>query len=289
VQAGAVLAELDAQDFQLSVDGSRAQLVAAQTNRDLARLDWQRAQSLREQNFVSTAEVDRRLTALNAAQAQLDAAQAQLSAQSNQARYTRLLADAPGVVTAVEAEVGQVVAAGSPVVRLAQDGPRDVWLAVPEDRVQAVAVGSAASVQAWGSTVTLKAQVREVAASADPVTRTFAVKVGLSGKEAPPLGATATVVLAALSHAGQPVLTVPTSALLKDGKSTAVWVLRPDTMTVHLTPVEMVTADGNAVVISKGLQPGMQVVVAGVHVLTPGQKVERYQAGPPQPASAASQ
>jgi len=128
VKAGEVLAQLDAQDYQLSVDASRAQLAAATTNRDLAAADFKRYKDLRDQNFISAAELERRETTLKAAQAQLDQAQAQLAGQGNQARYTTLVADVSGVVTSVDAEVGQVVAAGTPVIRIAQDGPRDVVL-----------------------------------------------------------------------------------------------------------------------------------------------------------------
>jgi multidrug efflux pump subunit AcrA (membrane-fusion protein) len=75
------------------------------------------------------------------------------------------------------------------------------------------------------------------------------------------------------------VIKLPTSAFLRDGNASAVWVLDPASMTVQLNKVEIATADGNDVVVSSGLKPGMQVVVAGVHVLSPGQKVSLYQAG----------
>jgi len=144
-------------------------------------------------------------------------------------------------------------------------------------------------VLAWAGNTTIKAQVREVAASADPVTRTFTVKAGLDSKDALPLGATVAVTSAALSHGGQPVFKLPTSALVKEGQASAVWVLQPTTMTVQLTPIEIGTADGNEVVIRSGLQSGMQVVTAGVHVLSPGQKVALYQPNRAEaPAAAAS-
>lgn len=286
VRAGEVLAQLDPQDYQLSVDAAKAQLAAASTNRELAAADFKRYKELREQNFISSAELERRETTLKAAQAQWDQAQAQLAGQGNQARYTTLVADVSGVVTGVDAEVGQVVAAGTPVVRIAQDGARDVVFAVPEDKVQAMRVGSAASVTAWGSQTRLKGQVREVAASADPVTRTFNVKVALDNKDSLPLGATVTVVADALAHAETSVIKLPISALLKDGGKTSVWVLDTKSMTVQLNPIEISGADGNDVVVSAGLRPGMQVVAAGVHVLSPGQKVTLYQAR--QPESGAS-
>ena len=142
VKAGQVLAQLDPQDYQLAADAARAQHAAALTNRDLAAADLKRYRDLREQNFISGAELERRETTYKAAQAQLEQAQAQLASQGNQASYTTLVADVPGVITAIEAEPGQVVAAGTPVVRIAQDGARDVVFAVPEDRAALIKPGS---------------------------------------------------------------------------------------------------------------------------------------------------
>jgi multidrug efflux system membrane fusion protein len=276
VKAGDVLAQLDPQDYQLAAQAARAQVAAARTNRDLAAADFKRYKELRDQNFISGAELERRETTLKAAQAQLEQAQAQLSGQGNQASYTRLVADVSGVVTAVEAEPGQVVTAGTPVVRIAQDGPRDVVFAVPEDRVALIKTGSGVAVQLWSANTTVQGVVREVAASADPVTRTFGVKVSLDVKDALALGTTVTVVPQAFDRSGVQVIKLPTSAFRQDGKQSAVWVLEPASMTLRLQPVQIATADGNEVVVASGLQPGTQVVVAGVHVLSPGQKVTIY-------------
>lgn len=276
VTAGQVLAQLDPQDYKLAADAARAQMVAAATNRDLAAADFKRFKELRDQNFISGAELERREATLKAAQAQLEQAQAQLAGQGNQASYTTLVADVSGVVTAVDAEPGQVVAAGTLVVRIAQDGPRDVVFAVPEDRVALIKTGSAVDVRVWSANTTLKGVVREVAASADPVTRTFGVKVSLDAKDNLALGSTVSVVPQAFDRSGVQVIKLPTSAFRQDGKSSAVWVLDTASMTVRLQPVQIATADGNDVVVSAGLQPGMLVVSAGVHVLSPGQKVTIY-------------
>jgi RND family efflux transporter MFP subunit len=276
VTVGQVLAQLDPQDYKLAADAARAQMVAAATNRDLAAADFKRFKELRDQNFISGAELERREATLKAAQAQLEQAQAQLAGQGNQASYTTLVADVSGVVTAVDAEPGQVVAAGTPVVRIAQDGPRDVVFAVPEDRVALIKTGSAVDVRVWSANTTLKGVVREVAASADPVTRTFGVKVSLDARDNLALGSTVSVVPQAFDRSGVQVIKLPTSAFRQDGKSSAVWVLDTTSMTVRLQPVQIATADGNDVVVSAGLQPGMLVVSAGVHVLSPGQKVTIY-------------
>lgn len=277
VRAGELLAQLDPQDFKLAADGARAQVSAAATNRDLALADYKRYKDLREQNFISAAELERRDTALKAAQAQVEQAQAQLASLGNQTGYANLVADVAGVVTSVDAEPGQVLAAGTPVLRIAQDGARDVVFSVPEDKVGKLKVGSQVQVQAWAAEKSATAMVREVAASADPVTRTFTVKVALSGPETWPLGSTVTVLPRALDRSGPPVLKLPTSALQHDGEKAAVWVLEKATMTVRLQPIVIATADGNEIVVAQGLEPGMLVVSVGAHVLNPGQKVTIYQ------------
>jgi multidrug efflux system membrane fusion protein len=277
VKAGTLLAQLDPQDYRLATDAARAQMAAAATNRDLAAADYKRYLTLREQNFISGAEVERRESTLKAAQAQLDQSQAQLASQGNQARYTNLIADVSGVITAVEAEPGQVVTAGTPVFRIAVDGPRDVVFSVPEDKVGAVLAGTEVAVRVWASSNEIAGRIREVAATADPATRTYPVKVSLAGEAQPPLGATVTVLPQALSHAGMQVIKIPTSALRQEGQGSAVWLLDRSTMRIKSQPVQIATADGNEAVISTGLVPGMTIVSAGVHVLAPGQKVTVWQ------------
>lgn len=277
VKAGQVLAQLDPQDYKLAADAARAQVAAAATQRDLAAADYKRYKELREQNFISGAELERRDSTLKAAQAQLEQAQSQLAVQGNQANYAVLVADVSGVVTAVEAEAGQVVSAGTPVLRIAADGPRDVVFSVPEDKVAAIKVGMPVKVRVWAQAAELDGKVREVSASADPATRTYPVKVALATQEPPVLGATVYVLPQGLGASGMQVMKLPTSALRQDGKASAVWVLDKTSMTVKSQPIQIATADGNEAVVASGLEPGMLVVSAGVHVLSPGQKVTIYQ------------
>lgn len=283
VRAGQLLATLDPQDLRLAQEAARAQLSAAQVNFEQSEADYKRFKGLHEQGFISAAELERRDSALKAAKAQWEQARAQAGVQSNQAAYTSLLADAPGVITAVEAEPGTVVAAGTPVVRLAHDGPRDVVFSVPEDRARDLRslVGKLGvlTVKPWDSGTSLPAVVREVAAAADPTTRTFLVKADI-GRTDMKLGQTATVVLPEAALSG--VIKLPLSAVMQQQGQTAVWLLDSGTMTVKPQTVQVAGADQNEVVIAGGLKPGQTVVTAGVHVLTPGQKVKRYQppAGP---------
>ena len=286
VKAGQVLAQIDPADYRLAQDASRAQLNAAAINRDLAAADFKRFAALKDQNFISGAELERRESQFKSAQAQYEQARSQLAVQGNQAGYATLTATAAGVVTAVEAEPGQVVAAGAPVVRIALDGARDVVFSVPEDKVAQFKPGIPVKVRGWAQSALLTATVREVSASADPVTRTFPVKAVLDAAAAPPPPLGATVYVLPLELIGeraqnQQVIKLPTSALRQQGQLSAVWVLDKSSMTLKSQEVQVATADGNDAVISSGLQPGMLVVSAGVHVLSAGQKVTIYQSSMP--------
>ena len=279
VKAGQLLAQLDAQDLKLGQDSARAALAAAQANHDLAQADHQRFKELLDKGFISSAELERRDATLKAARGQLDQAKAQATAQGNQAGYASLVADASGVVTGIDAEPGMVVAAGSPVLRLAHDGPRDVVFSVPEDRVAMIKAMSARpgafKVRLWGDTAEpMAASIREIAAAADPVTRTFLVKADIGRAAAVRLGQTATVLVEMPQTAG--VTKLPLSALKEEQGRTWVWVVDRASMTVKLQPVQLAGADGNDAVLRGGVEPGQVVVTAGVHVLTPGQKVKFY-------------
>lgn len=281
VRAGQVLATLDATDLKLGQDAAAAAVRAATSSYELAAAEFKRYQELRQQGFISALELERRETQLKAQKAQLDQATAQAGVQGNQAGYAALQATAAGVITAVDAEPGVVVTAGQPVVRLAHDGPRDVVFAVPEDAVTGARalLGKAGAVQVrpWGGGQAWPATVREVAAAADPVTRTFQVKAQLNQAEAQ-LGQTVTV------SVQQPVrdnaIRLPLAAVMQQAGQPAVWLLDRGTMTVKVQPVAVAGADGNEVVLAGGLTAGQTVVTAGVHTLTPGQKVKLYEAPP---------
>lgn len=285
VKAGQTLAQIDPVDLKLQQDAAQAALRAAQSSFDVAGSEFKRYKDLREQGFISALELERRETSLQAARSQLEQAKAQAAVQGNLASYAVLTATASGVVTGVDAETGAVLSAGTPVVRMALDGPRDVVFAVPEDAVAGVRVlqgkPGAISVRAWGSSTLLPATVREVAAAADPVTRTFLVKADI-GSAVVQLGQTMTVLIELPRRDG--VIKLPLAAVMRQQGQSAVWVLDRATMVVKVQPVAVAGADGNDVVIAGGLNAGMTVVTAGVHTLTAGQKVKLYEADQPSAA-----
>lgn len=278
VAAGELLAQLDPEDLRLAQTAAQATVRSAQVNAEMAQADFKRFRELYEQGFISAAELDRRETTLKAARAQLEQARAQAGVQANQAAYSDLRASVAGVVTAVMAEPGAVLAAGTPVLRLAHDGPRDVVFAVPEDEVGRLRTmlgrPGAVRVRLWGREDTMPATVREVAAAADPATRTFAVKADV-GAGAAQLGQTASVLIEQPRVEG--VAKLPLTAVVQFQGKTSVWVLDRATMTVRPQPIETGGTDGNSVVVAGGLASGAVVVTAGAHVLSPGQKVRLYE------------
>lgn len=278
VRAGQLLVQVDPQDLRLGADAAKAALSAAEAQAAQAGADLVRFKELRSQGFISEAELERHTTADRAAQASLRQARAQAGVQLNQAGYASLTAGAAGVITSVEVEPGQVVGAGQPVLTLAQDGPRDVVFAVPEDMGPTVRalIGKPAGIQVrrWGTNEWTAAKVREVAGATDSLTRTLQVKADIGELQAE-LGQTAAVLVRTPTRI-KGGIALPLHALAqREGRSVA-WVLDSQSMTVKPQPV--VTGDivGNVVLVADGLKPGQEVVTAGVHVLTPGQKVKRY-------------
>jgi len=138
VAVGDVLATLDAVDYKLSAAASSAQLLSAQVDRDQQRTDYRRFEDLYRQGFISAADLERRKSQLDAADAKFTQSAAQANVSGNQETYATLTAAQPGVVTGVDAEVGQVVAAGQSVIRVAQTSEKEVAIAIPENRLEAL-------------------------------------------------------------------------------------------------------------------------------------------------------
>ncbi|MBN8441497.1 MAG: efflux RND transporter periplasmic adaptor subunit [Thauera sp.] len=279
VTRGSVLAVLDPQDARLSAEAASAAASAAVADLALAQAEFRRAGELRERNFISASALDARRTALQAAEARLRQARAQAATATNQADYTRLLADADGVVTAVLAEPGQVVTAGQAVLRVARPSEREVLIHVPESRVRDVAPGAAAVVRSWMAPErTYSARVREVSPAADSATRTYALRVSVPGADdALPLGATASVAFVAAEADG---VLLPLPAVTKIGDQARVWVVDAQGVVQPLA-VDVAAWRENGAVVRGGLPPDARVVVAGVHRLVEGTTVRPVEEGAP--------
>jgi len=271
VKRGQVLMQLDPQDLRLGQAQAQANLRAAQTNYDLAKADLKRYQDLRSQNFVAQAVLDQKQAAAHSAQAAMEAARAASREQANQTGYANLESDTDGVVTGIDAEVGQVVQAGTPVVRVARTDEKEVVIGVPEDQVDELRQVSAVNVRLWADpNRSIAGKIREISPVADPATRTYTVKVAIPAQDDIRLGMTAVVQLA---HAGAgSAIKVPLPALYQNKGATSVWLI--ENGAVHLVPVQVGGVSGNDVLLAGGVKPGQTIVTAGVNLLKPGQKVK---------------
>ncbi|MFN0161492.1 MAG: efflux RND transporter periplasmic adaptor subunit [Burkholderiales bacterium] len=280
VRKGQVLARLDPQDANLNAAASRATLASADSDLEFARAELARYKELREKNFVSQGVHDQKDNAFKAAQARRDAAQAQAGVAGNQAGYATLTANADGIVTAVNADAGQVVAAGQAVVRIARLGEKDAIINVAENQLAQLRAAPLARIALWAHPGKLySGKVREIAAAADSATRTYTVKVAITdADETLRWGMSAQVGFpAADSGAGGKAVVLPSTALTqlneKGGGVPAVWLVGADGR-VKLTAVSVARYTEQGVVLQSGLVGGETVVTAGVHKLVAGQVVK---------------
>lgn len=221
---------------------------------------------------------DQKRNAFLAAQARHEAASAQAGVSGNQAAYTTLTADADGVVTAINAEPGQVLAAGQPVMRIARLGEKDAVINVAENQLAQVKASPNAKIGLWANPAKLySGKVREIAAAADATTRTYTVKVAVEDADDQlRWGMSATVGFPQGGAASAAVVLLPSTALTqtddKSGARPAVWLVGGDGR-VKLVPVMVGKYTEQGVVVLAGLSGGEVVVIAGVHKLQPGQQV----------------
>lgn len=272
VQAGQVLATLESQNELNTLQQAQAGLAAAQGQLTQARSHFERQQTLLEQGWTTRANFEVATQAQQTAQSQVDAAEAQLRAAHDLVSFTELKADAPGTITATGPGAGEVVQAGQMIVRLARKDGRDAVFDVPAQLIRSGPSDPLITVSLTDDpAVTARGRVREVAAQANPVTRTFEVKVGLTD---PPPGMRlgATVVGRTETDAG-PIIEIPATALTRVNQQPAVWIVDPKSLMVSIRNVDVLRFDQAQVVVSQGLDTGEIVVTAGVQALHPGQKI----------------
>ena len=296
VNPGDVLFELDAEDYQLQQKTSEANLTVARAAVRQSTAEEQRLVELRRANAVSQSEYDLGLSARDIALGQQTSAERQLQLANNQLGYCRLVADATGIVTNVQAESGQVVTAGTAVCVIAQAEQLEAVVDIPENR-SSLAPDLVASVQFWSlpdqhSTVLL----RELSPVADPVTRTYRARFSI---EHPPaevhLGMTATVSwdedsreasssskFALTGGTRESIVSVPSSAIIQHGDGSAVWLATPDsssptTYTIQPQSVQVKAYGAQLTEISSGLTSGQLIVSAGVQKLDEAMKVRVWE------------
>jgi len=272
LQAGDLVARLESQNEENQLRAATAALAAAQAQYNQAAGHYDRQRTLFRQGWATRAAYETAEKGKNTAAAQVEAAEAQLSAAEDLLGFTELRADQDGVITTVGPGAGEVVTPGQMIVRVARQDGRDAVFDVPSQVIRSAPANPDIMVSlADDPTVKVRGHVREVSPQADPVTRTFKVKVTLENPpEAMRLGATVNGVMTTVQDA---VIEVPASALTRAEQSPAVWVVDPANQTVALRPVSVKRFGEYLVAIADGLKAGDVVVTAGVQALHPGQQV----------------
>ncbi|CAH1672079.1 MULTISPECIES: efflux RND transporter periplasmic adaptor subunit [unclassified Chelatococcus] len=272
VSEGEVVARLDPENELNDLRSARAALTAAQGLLRKAENQFQRQSHLLERNVTTRADFELAEQGRTAARAQVDAAQARVTSAEDVVGFTTLKADAPGVVTRVGAEPGEVVTPGRMIVELARRDGRDAVFEVPADVIRSLTPNAPVRVAlASDPGVTVSGRVREIAPQADPVTRTFRIRVGLS--DPPPAFRLGSTVSGTIAGSDASVIAIPATALKQQGQEFGVWIVDPQKLTVSMRKLDIVSADPATALVGKGLSLGDIVVTAGVNQLRHGQQV----------------
>jgi multidrug efflux system membrane fusion protein len=273
VKSGDRLARIDPSDYQLALTSAKASLDATERQVETTELARLRAEQLFAKNVAPKSQLEQATLSYNQAVATRDSARSALDQAKNQVSYTDLKSDQNGIVTAVSADIGQVVGSGTPVVSVAVDGEKEVLVAIPETDIAQFKPGKVVTVGFWSNAaLMLPGKVREVAGSAEPQSRTFAVRISLPNDPNVLLGMTAGIVAAAADT--QQLVSIPLSALAKKDEQPIVWTVDRTAETVHARTVKVADFTANGVRITEGLKPGDVVVAAGTQFMTEGLKVK---------------
>jgi RND family efflux transporter MFP subunit len=272
IREGEVIARLDPENELNDLRSAQAGLAAAQGDLRKAESQFQRQSHLLERHITTQADFDMARQALTAARALVEAAQARVRSAEDLVGFTTLKADAPGIVTRVGAEPAEIVAAGRMIVQLARRDGRDAVFEIPADLVRRLVPGLPVRVTLNGEAgAEVAGRVREIAPQADPVTRTFRIRVGLA--DPAPVFRLGATVSGAVRAEGAGGIAIPATALTRRDQKVGAWVVDPKTSTVALRRLEVANADPATASISKGLDVGDIVVTAGAGLLREGQQV----------------
>lgn len=266
VRRGEILMRLDPSDLKAAQLAASADHAAAHAALDVATADRQRAEEMVAKGFLSAQGADRARQVEREATTRLAAAAARVRQSSNALDYSELRAPADGVLAEVSVEPGQVVATGQPVAVLAQAGPREIEVQLPDG----MAVPQAGELpEAGGKSLRLK--LREVAGAADSRSRTWRARYRVEGGSAAlPLGSVRRVVFTT-TGVDQTLWQVPLGALDERSGGAQVWLV--ESGEVVPKAVELVGMSGEAATIRAVLASEAHIVALGAHLLQPGMAV----------------
>jgi RND family efflux transporter MFP subunit len=272
VKKGQKLAELSDVDYRNKVAAAQANVAAAKAALAQAVAQENRKRVLLGKGFAPQSMYDDALKSLQGARAEVNAAEADLRIATNQLSYTQLIAPDDGVVTATNADPGQVVNAGQMVVEISRDTEREAVFAVAADHVAHALPGMGVRIWLQGRPeIVSTGVIREISPEADHSTGTYQVKVALTSP--PPEMRLGAVVVGRAELEGRHIIKLPSTALLQRKDQPEVWVVGNDGR-VHRRSVKILEFDTDSVVVDRGLSAGEQVVIAGVNSLADDQLVK---------------
>ena len=273
VQKGTLLATLDPSDQQNQLRSAQGDLAKVQAQLINAQANARRQQALFDRGVGAQAQLDIAITDLKTTQASLDQARAAVDQSKDQLGYTELHADHKAVVTAWNAEAGQVVTAGQQVVTLAQPDIKEAVIDLPDTLVDQIPADVVFLVAGQlDPSINTTATIREIEPQAQSATRTRRARLTLaSTPEGFRLG---TAISVTLSSAIKPRIELPATALQEADGKTRIWVVDTSSKTVAPRDVSVISRTDGTVVLADGVKSGERVVSAGVNSLKPGQAVK---------------
>jgi RND family efflux transporter MFP subunit len=279
VREGQVLAQLDPVDAQKQRASAQASLNAAEHRLVYARQQLDRDQAQSAANLIAANQLEQTQDSYTAALAGRDQAAAQLVVARNNLQYNTLIADHDGLITSENADTGQVVAAGQAVYGLAWNGDTDVILDAAESDLARIDIGRTAKITFPALPGRqFEARVREIAPAADAQSRTFRVKLQMTGSIEPVrLGMSGDAILPPAvggSSATAQTYTLPATAIFHEANHPAVWIVTGNDSTLQLRKVNVSSYTDQTSVVTAGLKDGDMVVLAGVHTVYAGQHVK---------------
>jgi RND family efflux transporter MFP subunit len=279
VKRGDLIAKVEDTDYRNKLRAAEADYIAADAAVVESRSAEERARTLLAQGSTTRVIFESAQKNLRSSEAKVESTKASLELAKDQLSYTELHAEFDGVVTAVGAEVGQVVSSGKMIIKLAPPEAKDAVFAIAESVLGNGSTGERPELSIAllsHPDITVDGVVREISPIADPTTRTFQVKVTL--KDAPEQMRFGASVIGRRKMAAVPSVVLPAGALFDKAGEPAVWVVAPGGE-LELKTVVVARYETDRVVISDGLAKGDVVVTAGVNRLRERQKVRIAQGG----------
>ena len=251
VKAGDVLARLDVQEINAKLDQAKAVL-------DQAKRDFDRQKQLIASNATTRQDYD-------ATEARVKVATAGLTEAETMLGYAKVTAPFDGVVTRKLADVGDLAMPGKPLLEIEAPTSLRFEADLPEAILDRVKLDEKMPVRL---AKVIEGTVSEISPVADPVSRTFLVKLDLPAMEGLRTGQFGRV---SVPVAETKLLLVPQSAVLKRGQMEIVFVAKDGKAALRLVKTGKVL-DGRVEVLS-GIEEGEQVIVSDIARLADGQPV----------------